>query len=99
MSEHTASGEEVERLRLAVRLAQQVGNAYRGDWAYFDGRQLRNEMDDLSRVVTGDIAGRAYRILHGLCPHGGGHWRNYCWDYGCDDEAEGPEFGRTGEAS
>jgi hypothetical protein len=69
---------EVDRLRLAVSLAQELGRAYRGDWSDFDGRSLRNELDALSDIVSGKADAAGFRASADLCPRGGGHWTEYC---------------------
>lgn len=71
---------EVERLKLAITLAQELGSAYRGDWSGFDGRTLRSQLDDLSSVGAGSWDAERFRASNSLCPHGDGHWTEYCDD-------------------
>jgi hypothetical protein len=71
---------EIHRLQDAVMLAQQLGRAYRGDWLDFDGRTLRDQLNDLSDVVSGGITVARYRASNSLCPYGHGHWDEYCRD-------------------
>jgi hypothetical protein len=87
--EHLAA--EVERLRTALGLAQQVGDAYRGDWSGFDGRTLRSQMDELSAVASGREDATRYRAMNHLCPHGRGHFIDYCGDYDCAARVEDKE--------
>lgn len=67
-----------------------LGGAWRGDWSGFDGRTLRDEMDEASALLCRAVRGEnvlsdlaRYRREHGLCPQGGSHWTTYCADYGC----------------
>lgn len=68
-----------------------LGGCWRGDWSDFDGRTLRDQLDDLRPIIEAAAAGEdvteriaADRIGNGMCPTGGGHWRHYCADYGCN---------------
>ncbi len=59
-----AAADEIERLRTAVRCAQAVGLDWRMDWSFFDGRTLRDQMDDLDKVVSGEWTEKQYRDMH-----------------------------------
>ena len=78
---------ERDALRAALALAGEIGRAWRGDWSDFDGRTLRAEMDELSKIADGSETPEQYRAMNGLCPLGGGHWVDYCGDYDCKERA------------
>lgn len=57
---------ENERLKVCLALAQEVGWDWRNNWSDFDGRTLRDQMKDLSKVADGEITGAEYRTNWGL---------------------------------
>lgn len=75
-----------EKLATVLMLADEIGSAWRGDWNDFDGRTLRGELADLGQVAAGEMDVVWYRAANGLCPHGRGHWTDYC-DDGCGGES------------
>lgn len=61
-----------------LMLANEIGQAYRGDWNDFDGRTLRMQMNELTQVANGSMTIEQYRAGNELCPRGDGHWIEYC---------------------
>lgn len=57
---------ENERLKTCLALAREVGRKWRMNWGDFDGRTLRNQMDDLRFVADGSMAAATYRASWGL---------------------------------
>jgi len=57
---------ENERLKTCLALACEVGQDWRNDWSDFDGRTLRDQMNDLRNVADGSITAAAYRATWGL---------------------------------
>ena len=66
------------RYKDVLTAAQEIGQAYRGDWSDFDGRTLRDQMNELANIADGTESLAQYRRSNGLCPVGGGHWEMYC---------------------
>jgi len=56
----------IERLKVCLALAQEVGQDWRYSWSDFDGRTLRDQMKDLSKVADGEWTGAEYRTKWGL---------------------------------
>lgn len=52
-------------LKAAITLAQEVGLDWRMDWSFFDGRILRDQMNDLDGVASGKITPDTYRRRQG----------------------------------
>jgi hypothetical protein len=57
---------ENERLKTCLALAREVGSHWRNDWSDFDGRTLRDQMEDLRQVADGSMTGAEYREDWGL---------------------------------
>lgn len=73
---------EVHRDQIA-RLLSEFGSAIRGDWGGIDGRSIQGDMDNFASWVRNpeslpDI--KTCRGWMGICPHGEGHWDDYCDD-------------------
>ena len=87
-----------DRIESAYSTLHELAQAWRGDWAQFDGRTLRHEIEDWKKSVLDvaldslkedveiDAANAAFRVTHGLCRNGGGHWYEHCRvDRGCTE--------------
>lgn len=57
---------EIERLKVCLALAQEVGWYWRNNWSDFDGRTLRDQMENLRLVADGEWTGTEYRENWGL---------------------------------
>lgn len=67
----------LEELCCAIEL---LGAAYRGDWNDFDGRTLRHQLNDATRLAReGRLDARRWVAYCGVCPENG------CWSYHCPD--------------
>jgi hypothetical protein len=60
---------------------------WRGDWSEFDGRTLRDQVEDVRAIIEAAIAGEDVteriqrdRIGNSMCPECRGHWADYCAD-------------------
>jgi hypothetical protein len=69
---------QLDAARTALTAAQEIGQAWRGSWADFDGRTLRDEMNELSLIADGSMSIERYRASNSLCPAGSGHWTEFC---------------------
>ena len=59
-------------------LLREYGAAIRGSWAEIDGREVRNDMDNLAGWLdSGKVPDNARDTL-GICVAGGGHWHEFC---------------------
>jgi hypothetical protein len=61
-----------------------LGQAWRGDWSFFDGRTLRNQMEELAKMVRAASAGEpmtgpvaSFIAVNGICTRCGS-WLEYC---------------------
>jgi hypothetical protein len=57
---------------------RELGEAWRGDWSGFNGRDVRGHLADVERVADGHLTLAGFRRAHDLCPRGGGHWTEHC---------------------
>lgn len=61
----------------AIKMLTELSDAWRGDWADFDGRTLRYQIQDVISVLNGNsnMTIDEFRSECNLCEGGGGHWR------------------------
>ena len=73
-------------------LLDEYARALRGSWGDIDGRSEQLSLNCLSAAIreygsnpldTSEVL--SLRDALGVCPHGGGHWTEYCDE---DDECE-----------
>ena len=66
---------------IAVGLTE-FGDAMRGDWGSIDGRSVKAQMQKLALIILEDegqtLSIDNLRSTLDLCPHGEGHWTQYC---------------------
>lgn len=72
-----------EQVAEAMRL---LGSAYRGDWSDFDGRTLRDELNELSEHLSDDGRGTPFDLEDwafntNICPTARS-WTQHCPDTG-----------------
>lgn len=74
-------------------LLEEYACALRGDWGSIDGRSEQVSLNGLAAVIREhgnapltDAQVAKLRDRLGVCPHGGGHWTEYCDDnYECEE--------------
>lgn len=59
----------------------ELGGCWRGDWSDFDGRTLRDQLDDWVGMKETKKEFTEFRKRWGMCSHGNGHWAEYCASY------------------
>jgi hypothetical protein len=67
-----------------AQVLTELGEAYRGDWSWFDGRTLRSQLETFEGWLLDSSTWpgvKAAREQFSLCPHGEGMWGMYCDDY------------------
>lgn len=89
----TSEADRLHRYETAMSIMVRYGQAYRGDWNMFDGRALRNEIDELADYADSgtqsEFIERQFKdkLFGMLCwREGSGHWTDYCNSYGCEPE-------------
>lgn len=77
----------------AADVLEEYGRAIRGAWGGIDGRSVMSCMEDIAadmrKYSNGPLPDglvQCRRISFGICPHGNGHWDEYCEDYECEPE-------------
>lgn len=89
-NEREAHDAFVERAMHAAAMLDRWAEALRGDWTQ-DGRQSRYQLNMLTDYLRGNRPTLTDEDT-GLCPDGGSHWPEHCWQYGCKSAvAEGRE--------
>ena len=74
-------GETLPNIEAVADAMNALGSAWRGDWSFFDGRQLRDELGDLSMWLTSPEP-KTYEemcLVLGVCPE------SRCWPEYCDE--------------
>jgi len=76
----------VSLVKDVAQILYEFGSAIRGDWGSIDGRSVRNGMDRVSdSILDGTATISSMRDDLDLCPHGKGHWTEYCVRYCVED--------------
>lgn len=79
-----------ETTEVVAQALTEYGEAIRGDWGSIDGRGVRTELHELAALLRLDPTPAPdiseLRRKFSLCPGGGGHWTEHCWD---DDPESG----------
>ena len=80
----------INNVEIVAQVLREYGNAIRGDWGR-DGRTCRDELWSLGECLssTEPLIIKDVRSRAGVCVNGGGHWPDYCEDYGCPTLVEG----------
>lgn len=76
-NEGAMSNSDCQKVGQALQL---LGTAYRMDWSDFDGRTLRDQLNDLAGYLTGEEKGfdlEAWAFGVGICPEGRS-WTKEC---------------------
>lgn len=60
---------------------QMLGSAYRGDWADFDGRSLRSQLNELAAALKSDkpFDVEVWAVISCICPVNR-QWAEHCSD-------------------
>ena len=70
-----------ERLSLVTGLMGEYFGALRGSWGGIDGRSERQRWWDFRDHLAEGVTDKArLRADLDVCPAGGGHWTEYCYD-------------------
>ena len=74
--------ESVERLANPLEAMRLLGQAWRGDWSFFDGRSLRSQLEEIAVMFRAAEAGEptdlaAFLLLNGICAKCEA-WSEYC---------------------
>lgn len=78
---------------------EEYGKAIRGDWSNFDGRSMRDVIDDwVEELVapTGKTV-EQWRDWLNLCPDGNGHWAGFGFFGHCNKEECPISYERDGD--
>lgn len=64
-----------------TELLMELGECYRGDWSFFDGRTLQAQLKNWIDLPDTNKAIKDFRKINEMCPLGEGHWTEYCGTY------------------
>ena len=65
-----------------AKVLREYGSAIRGDWGSIDGRSEQYSINEFADAITspGEYTTAQLRERADICPHGDGHWTDYCDD-------------------
>jgi len=71
-----------------ANVLREYGSAIRGDWGSIDGRSEQGTIDTFADACLkpNDYTAAQLRDLADICPHGSGHWTEWCTD-SCEESA------------
>lgn len=69
------------------KVLREYGSAIRGDWGSIDGRSEQFTIESFADAITSPHEYTVEKLRNDadICPHGDGHWTDYCSDT-CGEE-------------
>jgi hypothetical protein len=75
------------KIEQVASVLREYGEAIRGDWGSIDGRGERSTINEFADAFLKPESFTAERLrdMSDICPFGGGHWTEHCYDT-CGEE-------------